>query len=135
MTILAGEKSCPVQMPEGNYKALFNGLEKEFTLIPGQNYLLNTSNHFTFSVSQEAVAPNKDRFYITARGMGKVQFEMRGWNIQAGKKNQNSVVLEDKPVKLVWEATVTDSKKPWVAVIIPDGKMNEMKEAHEIKFN
>jgi hypothetical protein len=134
ITILAGEKSCPVKMPEGNYKALYNGIEKEFTLLPGQNYVLDTRIPYTYTVSQETIAPGKIRINIAVQGKGKVQFDMRGWNIQAGKKIQNSVILEDKPLNLVWEASVTDTKKPWVAVIIPDGKINEMKEIHEIKM-
>jgi hypothetical protein len=134
ITALKGEKCPVINLPEGNYKAQYNGMEKEFILLPGENFTLDTSNPFTFSVSQESVALGKVRISISAQGKGKVQFDMRGWNIQLGKKIQNSVVLEDKPVRLVWEATVMDSKKPWVAVIIPDGKVSEGKEIHEIKM-
>jgi hypothetical protein len=134
ITVSKGEKCSAINLPEGNYKAQYNGMEREFILLPGENYVLDTSNPFTFSVLQESVAPGKVRISITAQGKGKVQFEMRGWNIQLGKKIQNSAVLEDKPVKLVWEATVTDAKKPWVAVIIPDGKVSEGKEIKEIKM-
>lgn len=132
--IPAGKKSCPVKLPEGNYKAQYNGMEKEFALLPGQNYVLDTKEPYTYSVSNETIAPGKIRINITVQGKGRVQFDMRGWNIQAGKKIQNTVLLEDKAVKLVWEATIIDSKKPWVAVIIPDGQLKEMKEIHEIKM-
>ena len=134
ITISKGEKSSLIKLPEGNYKAQYNGKEKEFTLLPGQNYMLDTDDPFAFSVSQESIAPGKIRINITAEGKGKVQFEIRGWNIQTGKKIQNTLTLEDKPVKLVWEATVTDSNKPWVALIIPDGKVNEAKELCDIRM-
>jgi hypothetical protein len=134
INVFKGEKCPTVNLPEGNYKAQYNGMEREFTLLPGENYVLDTNNPFVFSVSKESVAPGKVRVSITAQGKGKVQFDMRGWNIQLGKKIQNSIELSDKPVKLVWEATVTDAKKPWVAVVIPDGKVFEGKEIHDIKM-
>jgi hypothetical protein len=128
------EKSSLTELPEGVYKAQFNGIEKEFTLLPGQTYQLDTTNPFSFSVNQEAIAPGKVRINITAQGKGKVQFDLRGWNIQTGKKINNTLVLNGSPATLTWEASVTDSKKPWIAVIVPDGKVNEGKEIHDIKM-
>ncbi len=132
--LLKGEKCPSTEMPEGKYTAQFNGMEREFTLLPGENCVLDLNNPFAFSVSQESSGRGKVRITITAQGKGQVQFDMRGWNIELGKKVQRSVVLDDKPAKLVWEATVSDSKKPWVGVIIPDGKVDEGKEIHDIKM-
>jgi hypothetical protein len=61
-------------------------------------------------------------------------FEIRGWNLKITKKIQNKGDRVEKHVNLEWDATIIDPGKPWVAVVIPDGRMNEMKELHNIKM-
>ena len=135
ITLSKGEKSSYIQMPEGNYKAQYNGLEKDFNLLPGESYQIDTNNPYIWYVSQETISPGKVKINITAQGRGKVQFDLRGWNIEKGRKSSNTIELTEKPVTLSWEASVKDSGKPWVAVIIADGNVFEAKEVSSIKMN
>jgi hypothetical protein len=132
--LFKGENNPLINLPEGEYKVHYNRMEKEFTLLPGDNFILDLNNRFNFVVLHESVAPGLVRITIIAQGNGKTDFNMRGWNIQLENKQNNSLVLEEKPVKLVWEATVKDSKKPWIAVIFPDGMVSEGKEIYDIKM-
>ena len=130
----AGARQSAIEMPEGNYTFQCDGKEKDLSLLPGRKYVIDSQVSFSYSVSYKAISQNAIRITITAEGKGNVQFELRGWNLKMAKKIQNTGIHDEKPVNLVWDASVIDSGKPWIAVVIPDGRVAEMKEMNNIRM-
>lgn len=129
-----GEKIPPLVMPEGNYKIICDGKEKELVLMPGKDYVIDPIDNNTFSLSSETTAKGIIRIMLKADGQSNVPFELRVWNLKISKKIQQKAGAVDKSTNLVWEASVIDQKKPWLAVAVRDGKVTEMKEVNNIKM-
>jgi hypothetical protein len=132
--IPAGQETSMVQFPEGNYKISYNGKNKEAVLMPGKIYTLDSGNELSYSLSYETTGQGLIRFTVKAEGTGNIQFELRGWNLELTEKVQDTGTLDGKTISLVWEASLIDPGKPWVAVSVPDGKISQMKEVNNIKM-
>jgi hypothetical protein len=74
------------------------------------------------------------RFTVKAQGTGNIQFKLHGWNLEFNEKVQDTGTLDGKTINLVWEASLIDPGKPWIAVSVPDGKTSQMKEVNNIKM-
>ncbi len=132
--VYAREKPASVEIPEGNYTVQLDGKEQDLVLLPGKAYTLQPGKSLSYSISYEMTPKGTIRINLKAEGSGKVQFELRGWNLKIGKKIQNTGMLDEKVANLAWDVSVIDPLKPWVAVVVPDGKISEMKELCNIKM-
>ena len=132
--IPAGQDASMVQIPEGNYKISYNGKTKETVLMPGKVYALDTGNKLSYSLSYETTDQGLIRFTVKAEGTGNVEFELRGWNLELNERVKDTGIMDGKTINLVWEASLIDPGKPWVAVSVPDGKISQMKEVNNIKM-
>jgi hypothetical protein len=56
---------------------------------------------------------------------------IRGENIQFDQSDKTVEVEGDGPQRAIWRGTIQSRDAPWVAVVIPDGNLSEMREIVE----
>jgi hypothetical protein len=93
---------------------------------PGEGEVLRRA--YTFEFSAASAGPGRAVLRVEARGSGKVRFALRAENVRIEKPEQEVQLEPDKTQTLTWRAEVIDPTQPWMAVIIPNGRMEDRRE-------
>jgi len=119
-----------IELPAGEYLVEVGDIQKELTLLSSELYRLeiDMAKNFSFSALAEESGDGALRLKVSVKGCGEHLFEIRAFNLELSEPLKK-VNLDDNGLKeICWEAKVLDPKTPWIAVIIPDGKLIWRKE-------
>jgi len=120
-----------VRLPEGQYDVHHGTAHTSVTVLPGGIYSLDLrSEHFLyFKVTSQPAPKNDILVRLEASGAGDHAFSIRSDNLVVSDPAvQNSHLTPGIKKEVVWHAHVVSPQTPWVAVIVPDGELNERAE-------
>lgn len=121
------------ELPEGEYIVSFDNIKKRVTLLPGKNPHINFSEGVEFSLFKETSKNNKVKITANLTGNGYVKLEIRADNLKINDSTKSVGIKKAKKQSVTWEAEIVDPNSPWVAVVIPDNNLLEMKEIISFK--
>jgi hypothetical protein len=119
------------RLPEGHYEVHHGPVHTRLTVIPGGIYSLDLRpEHFLdFEVASQPALKNDIVVRVEASGAGDHAFSIRSDNLALSDPTVQNIHLTAGIKKdVVWRAHVVSPETPWVAVIVPDGEMNERAE-------
>jgi hypothetical protein len=111
------------RLPEGNYE--ING-SRRMTLLPGGAYRFDPA--LSFSVSAEVDKDGNMSIKVAARGSGTHRFAIRSVNLSGTEGEKEIGLGAEGPQTVEWRTQATAKNVPWVAVVIPDDKLDQRKE-------
>jgi hypothetical protein len=81
-----------------------------------------------FDVAWDTATDGKIVIRLSARGQGRHRFTLRAENLVISNPNQELDLIKDSPMAVRWTATIVNARLPWVAVVVPDGKVAQRRE-------
>jgi len=119
------------EVPEGKYEVSVGSLKKNFTVLPGRTYELDLrpENFLDYEVSSQTDGQGNVTITVTARGQGSHKFELRADNLKVAQPERTATLRAGTPGKITWQGKVVSNDSPWVAVVVPDGRIDLRQEA------
>jgi hypothetical protein len=120
-----------VRLPEGHYEVHHGTAHTSVTVLSGGIYTLDLRpEHFLdFKVTSEPAPKNEIVVRVQASGAGDHAFSIRSDNLVMSNPAVQKVHLTaGSKNEVVWRSHLISPETPWVAVIVPDGEMNERAE-------
>jgi len=127
-----------LRLPEGHYDVHHGPAHTSVTVLPGGIYSLDLrAEHFLdFKVTSQPEPKDDVIVRLEASGAGDHAFSIRSDNLVVSDPAVQNVRLTPGINKeFVWHAHVVSSHTLWVAVIVPDGEMNQQAEVTNIPHN
>ncbi|MGB8480861.1 MAG: glycoside hydrolase family 9 protein [Acidobacteriaceae bacterium] len=125
-------------VPQGQYTVESGAVRTSLTALSAGSYQLDLSREkaIDFSVSSKGLTSNKVLLQVAAEGMGTHTFTARVNNLDLIGPDTKPVDLgEHHKSEITWHARVIDPTSPWVAVVLPDGQLNQHQELTGIAAN
>jgi Glycosyl hydrolase family 9/Cellulase N-terminal ig-like domain len=120
-----------VRLPEGRYGVHQGAVHTRVKVLPGGIYSLDLRpDHFLdFEITSRPAPKNDIVVRVEASGAGEHTFSIRSDNlVLSDPAVQNVHLTRGSKQQVVWRAHLVSPETPWVAVVIPDGEMNERAE-------
>jgi hypothetical protein len=119
------------EIPEGRYTARWGSASADVTILPGSVVDLDLTRPIDLAVSADVLAEGRLRIRVEAKGAGPHSIELRPANLDLDGPLTRKVELEaGKPQALVWEGRVVSPKSPWLTLVIPDERLDLLKELY-----
>ena len=80
------------------------------------------------SVSGGDVGDGKATLQVRANGSGRLVFTLRTYNLTVADPHKQMTLEAGKDQAHTWTLAVADSRRPWVAVVVPDGDVSARAE-------
>jgi hypothetical protein len=113
-----------VNLAAGEYTITYGDMIKNMSLVDGTSYQLELDPSRAIEMDLSAASPRDGLVKIAAqvRGSGAHALELRTFNATV-EQNQAKLDLGTKGSRtLQWNLKIADPEKPWVMVVIPDGR-------------
>jgi len=120
-----------IRLPEGHYDVRQGSVHTSVTILPSRSYDvdLRPDRVFDFKVTSQNLINNELVLRVSAEGAGHHTFTIRSDNLTLKEPGQAEMNLTSASAhEIVWHAHVVSSTTPWVAVVIPDGRLAERRE-------
>ena len=118
-----------VELPAGAYDVRAGGVRQAVSLLPMQTRELDLRPGSALDLSAEhAAADGRVEITLTAVGTGRHVFGLRASNLDVPWPEKTAVLQPGRPTKVVWTCRVSRPGEPWVAVIVPDGRLDRRVE-------
>lgn len=82
-----------------------------------------------WSVRSQTSAGGQVTITVDASGQGEHRLAMRSHNLADVERFQVIRLQPGSPQKLTWQCRMESTARPWVAVIVPDGQLDQRQEA------
>jgi hypothetical protein len=118
-----------VHLPEGSYVVTQGSLTTRLNVLPGQTYRLNLTHGNWLAVetsAEKTSGSNNVTIRITARGSGLHQFSLRTDNLRVADPTRQLQL--QGAASFEWHGEIQDLASPWIAVLVPDGMLNNKQE-------
>jgi hypothetical protein len=119
-----------LNLAAGEYTITYGGMVRQMALVDGTSYQLELDPSRAIEMDLSSVSPAGGLVKVAAqvRGSGAHALELRAFNATVDQ-NQAKLDLGTKGSRtLEWNLRITDPEKPWVMVVIPDGRMADRRE-------
>jgi hypothetical protein len=136
-TLNSTDGSFVLRIPEGHYDVRQGKTHTDITVLPGGSYDvdLRPGTFWTFKVSSENVGNNEVVVRISAEGSGNHSFAIRTDNLTLQEPATQKIDLTGaKGGQAVWHARIASPQSPWVAVVVPDGALDQRREVAGAKM-
>ncbi|HVW95206.1 MAG TPA: glycoside hydrolase family 9 protein [Mucilaginibacter sp.] len=119
-----------VMLPQGRYTVTCDGNSCLKTFLPGSDYTLDfdDAHYLDYTISAQTSPDGKVIIRLNAKGTGTHQLTIRTDNLTLTNPVKTIRPGKNTPVSVEWQARITSANTPWVAVVIPDGNINDRKE-------
>jgi hypothetical protein len=118
-------------IPQGKYTVESGPVRTSLTALSAGSYQLDLRREkaVDFSVNSKDLDSDKVLLQAAAEGMGAHTFTAMVDNLELIGPNTKSVDLGGHSKReITWRARVIDPASPWVAVVLPDGQLNQRQE-------
>lgn len=118
-------------IPQGQYDIESGSVRTTLTALSAGSYQLDLRREkaVDFSVSSKSLPSNEVLLQVAAEGTGAHTFTTRVENLELLEPNTQQVDLgQHSKTEVTWRARVVDPASPWVAVLLPDGQLNQHQE-------
>jgi hypothetical protein len=118
-------------VPEGEYKVNAGSVNKMITVVPGHAYNLDLrpENFLNYEVASQTDAQGNVTITVSATGQGTHRFALRSENLNVTQPERTVTLQAGAPAKVSWQVRSISNNGPWVAVIVPDGNLQQKREA------
>ena len=123
--------SFHLRLPEGHYEVRQGSVHTNLSVLPGGSYSidLRPDRYLDFKVSSVDLGQGEILLRVSAEGAGAHEFSIRSDNLVLRDQGPLKVDLTSGKIQeAVWHAHVLAADTPWVALIIPDGSLDERRE-------
>jgi hypothetical protein len=113
-----------VSLPAGEYEVIYRGQSRRITLISGKDYELRDP-FYSIQVNY-TVEENKVNIRLTVSETENVRLELRTANLKlaVGEVEVNA------GASVTITAEIINSKQPWLALVMPEGRLADKVEIH-----
>ncbi len=101
---------------------------KKLSLLPGTKTRLNLKQWFNFDIEQSYINEEYIDIIITAIGDMSTVFEIKTYNLQTDTSEVKMELDCNTKKSVTIKARILSKKTPWIAVVIPNRDILEMKE-------
>ncbi|MGO8717884.1 MAG: glycoside hydrolase family 9 protein [Acidobacteriaceae bacterium] len=118
-------------VPQGQYTVEVGGVRTSLTALSAGSYQLDLRRDkaVDYTVDSKAVSPKEVLLQLSAEGAGAHTFTARVDNLELLGPSTVPVDLGMHNAREIsWRARVIDPASPWVAVLFPDGQLNQHRE-------
>jgi hypothetical protein len=117
-------------LPEGKYNIISNGISQTQTFLPGSNYNLDlrSNNFLNYEVSKTVSSSGELVIKVNALGNGRHNLSIRTDNLTLMSNRKELNLKPGTAASFEWRGKITSDDTPWVAVVVPDGNIDERKE-------
>jgi len=140
--IPAGPKQKPIQtvhpvdgrfrttLPEGRYTVKCQGEQQKQVCLPAGVYHLDLrpGRMLDFEISTVWHKDNEVRIKLSARGQGSHHFSVRTENLTVSDPQRDLGLKRNRVGTLEWSGRIDSSQSPWVAIVVADGNLQNLKE-------
>jgi hypothetical protein len=126
-----GSGEFRAEVPEGKYEVSAGSLKKNFTVLPARAYELDLQPEhcLDYEVSSETGREGNVTITVTARGAGSHSFALRVDNLSVAQPTRTANLKAGAATKITWQGKLVSNDSPWVALVVPDGKIDQKQEA------
>jgi hypothetical protein len=120
-----------ILLPQGNYTVQQGTTRTELTAISGKTYELELRRDklLDFTITTQAEGHGDVTLRVSTHGVGQHRLSIRADNLAFKEADQQDVNLSSQTSgEVVWHAHIVSADTPWVAVIVPDDKLDGRKE-------
>jgi hypothetical protein len=120
-----------IHLPEGHYDVRQGSAHTSVTVLPSGFYDvdLRPDRVLDFNVVSQDLGQNEIVLRVSAEGAGRHTFTLRSDNLTLKESGKQEIDLTSGGIReAVWHAHLVSPKTPWVAVVIPDGALDERRE-------
>ena len=120
-----------LHLPEGDYDVRQGSAHTSVKVLPGASYSvdLRRDRVLDFKVTFQELGHEEVVLRVSAEGAGRHTFTIRSDNLSLHEQEKQELNLTSGNVReAVWRARVVSPASPWVALVIPDGNLNERRE-------
>ncbi len=120
------------QLPTGDYEIRASSSSWRMAMVSGGNYNLSLDAEEPIVLEVKQVGQDREGNRIglqaTVAGEGGHDIQLRCFNGQADRERVRVELAKGKPETLQWEVTIDETQSPWVAVIVPDNRLEWKRE-------
>jgi len=122
--------SFRVSLAAGHYVVQQGEAEAEVTALPGGIYHvdLRPGEWLRFKSSASATSSGDVSIHVMVHGAGRHAFTIRTSNLSIADATQQVEIPRGNTAALVWPAHIEDGKTPWVAVVVPNDRLEMRQE-------
>jgi hypothetical protein len=119
-----------LNLAAGEYTITYGDTIRQMALVDGKIYQLELDPRKAIEMELSATTPSGGLVKITANlhGTGAHTLELRTFNATVEQKQLKLDLGSNGKRTLDWTLRITDPEKPWVMVVIPDGRMADLRE-------
>jgi hypothetical protein len=118
-------------IPQGDYTVEQGTVQTSLTALSAGSYQLDLrkSKAVDFTVSSKELPSHEVQLQLSAEGTGAHTFTARVDNLELlGPSAKSADLGQHSHREIIWHARVIDPASPWVAVLLPDGQLNQRQE-------
>ncbi|MHB1957642.1 MAG: glycoside hydrolase family 9 protein [Acidobacteriaceae bacterium] len=118
-------------IPQGQYTVEQGTVRASLTALSAGSYQLDLRREkaVDFSVTSKELPAHEAQLQLSAEGTGVHTFTVRVDNLELLGPNTKPVDFGQRGKREIrWRARIIDPASPWVAVLLPDGKLNRHQE-------
>ena len=118
------------KLPQGKYRITCGDQIVSRTLLPSEKYFLDMTDvqKAEFSLSANPASRGEIIITLTVKGTGNHSFDLRTDNLDLSGNRKEITLKSGQNGTVTWKCKIHELKAPWVAVVIPDSKMELRKE-------
>lgn len=118
-------------LPAGRYEVRAGQVRKSLALLPGETCELDLrpDRALDLAVTSETQPDGRVTIRLRIRGQGRHRLAIRTHNLDAGPRERTVQLQWGTPQEVTWQGRTPDPHAPWVAVIVPDGRLDDRVEA------
>jgi hypothetical protein len=87
-----------------------------------------TSSPLTLNLDAKSTAAGKVNLTLKIEGKGQHSLSLRTFNLDVEARTKQVELLPGQPKTVRWQVTIEDAKRPWIAVLVPDGDLSQRVE-------
>ena len=119
-------------LSRGRYDVQQGAVHTTLTALSGGTYSLEMRREkaIDFTITSQADGTGGLILRVSAQGVDQHAFSIRADNLELKEPTRQTLDLKPGvPGEAIWHARITSPETPWVAVVIPDDKLGDRKEA------
>ena len=89
----------------------------------------STGPRLDLSISQTAEQDGRVTLTLEVRGEGRHTFTIRSYNLDVDQAVRQLELQPGVPQSIAWQCAIRSAKRPWIAVVVPDGDIEQRIES------
>ena len=120
-----------IALPAGVYDVRSGRVRKRVSLLPARTYRLDLrpQHALDLRVTHKTARDGRVTISLEATGTGRHELAVRASNLQVEQAKKGVDLRTQGTQRITWQGKMRSTTAPWVAVIVPDGELDQRVEA------